>query len=122
MHQNVFCRFLPPFALYLLNGCDLFNMSLLPPPTYLMYGHLSNSKNLNDFKYLRQLYDNIDIQVHNLTSLGMDTDSYGPMLIPVVISKLAKNFKLTITQQFGENLSDIKSILEPFKNELAVQS
>ena len=87
-----------------------------------MYGHLSNSKNLNDLKYLRQLYDNIDTQVHNLTSLGMDTDSYGPMLIPVVISKLAKNFKLTITQKFGENLSDIKSILEPFKNELAVQS
>ena len=47
--------------------------------------NLSNSGNLNDLKYLRQLYSNIDTQVHSLTSLGMDPDSYGPMLFPVVM-------------------------------------
>ena len=46
---------------------------------------LSNSRNLNDLKYLRQIYNNIDIQVRSLTSLGMNPDSYGPILIPVVM-------------------------------------
>ena len=48
--------------------------------------NLSYSGNLNDLKYLRQLYNNIDTQVCRLTSLGTDPDSYGPMLIPAVMS------------------------------------
>ena len=63
--------------------------------------NLSYSGNLNDLKYLRQLYNNIDTQVRSLTSLGMDPDSYGPMLIPVVLSKLPEDRKLNITRQFG---------------------
>ena len=82
--------------------------------------NLSNSGNLNDLKYLRELYNNIDTQVRSLTSLGMDPDSYGPMLIPVVMSKLPENLKLNITRQFGQDLWDIKLILESFKNKLAV--
>ena len=70
--------------------------------------NLSNSGNLNDLKYLRQLYNNIDTQVRSLTSLGMDPDSYGPMLIPIVMSKLPENLKLNITRQFGQNLWGIK--------------
>ena len=50
----------------------------------------------------------------------MDPDSYGQMLIPVVMSKLPENLKLTITRQFGQDLCGIKLILESFKNELAV--
>ena len=50
----------------------------------------------------------------------MDPDNYGPMLIPVVMSKLPENLKLNITRQFGQDLWDIKLILESFKNELAV--
>ena len=77
--------------------------------------NLSKSRNLNDLKYLRQLYNNIDTQVCRLTSLGMDPDSYGPMLISVVMSKLPENLKLTITRQFGQDLWDIKLILGPLK-------
>ena len=47
-------------------------------------------------------------------------ESYGPMLILVVMSKLPENLKLTITRQFDQDLWDIKLILEPFKNKLAV--
>ena len=42
------------------------------------------------------------------------------MLILVVMSKLPENLKLTTTRQFGQDLWDIKVILESFKNELAV--
>ena len=42
------------------------------------------------------------------------------MLIAVVMSKLPENLKLNITQQFGQDLCDIKLILESFKNELAI--
>ena len=42
-------------------------------------------------------------------------DSYGPMLIPIVMWKLPENLKLTITRQFGQDLWDIKLILVSFK-------
>ena len=32
-------------------------------------------------------YNNIDTQVRSLTSLRMNPDCYGPMLIPAVMSK-----------------------------------
>ena len=38
----------------------------------------------------------------------MDPDSYGPMLIPIVMSKLPENLKLNVTRQFGQNLWGIK--------------
>ena len=72
--------------------------------------NLSNSGNLNDLKYLRQLYNNIDTHVRSLTSLGMNLESYGPMLIPVVMSRLPENLKLNITRQFGQDFWDIKLI------------
>ena len=82
--------------------------------------NLSNSGKLNDLKYLRQLYNNIDTQVRSLTNLDMDPDSYGPMMIPIVMPKLPENLKLNITRQFGQDLWDIKLILKCFKKKLAV--
>ena len=46
----------------------------------------------------------------------MNPVCYGLMLIPVVMSKLPEYFKLTT----GQDLWDIKLILESFKNKLAV--
>ena len=80
---------------------------------------LSNSRNSDDPKNLRQLYNNIDTQVHSLSSLGVDPDSYDPMLIPVIMSKLPENLKLNITRQFNQDLWDIKLVLESFENDLA---
>ena len=76
--------------------------------------NLSNSENLNDLKYLRQFYKNIDTKVRSLTSLGMSSDGYSPMFIPFVMSKLPGNLKLNITRQFGQDLFDIKLILGSF--------
>ena len=77
------------------------------------------NKLLNDLKYFRELYNNINTQVRSFTSLGMDPDSYGLMLILVVVSKLPENLKLNITRQFDQDLWDVKLILESFKNDLA---
>ena len=59
--------------------------------------NLPNSGNLNDLKYLRELYNYINTQVRSLICLGVDPDIYCPMLIPVVMSKLPENLKLNIT-------------------------
>ena len=42
----------------------------------------------------------------------MNPVCYGLMLIPLVMSKLPEYFKLTTTQKFGQDLWDIKLILE----------
>ena len=41
-------------------------------------------------------------------------------MIRVIISKLSGNLEPTTTLQFGQDLSNIKLILAPFKNELFV--
>ena len=52
--------------------------------------------------------------------MGIDPDSYGPMLIPVIMPKLPENLKLTIPRQFGQDIWNIKLMLEAFKNELTI--
>ena len=72
----------------------------------------------NNTKDLRSLYDHVNAQVRSLQSIGLNASDYGPMLIPVLMSKLPQELKLLITRQFGKNIWDIKVILESLKLEI----
>ena len=55
--------------------------------------NLEGTTNFSNIKDLRILYDTIETQVRSLNSLRLDPKSYGPMLIPVVMSKLPQEKK-----------------------------
>ena len=47
-----------------------------------------------DVKALRKLYDNIEINVRSLKSLGIDFAQYGTLLIPMVMTKIHEEIRL----------------------------
>ena len=50
--------------------------------------NLEGSSGFTDIKELRGLYDTIATQIRSLNSIGLNEKNYGPMLIPVIMSKL----------------------------------
>ena len=69
-------------------------------------------------KDLRSLYDHVNAQVRSLQSIGLSASDYGPMLIPVLMSKLPQELKLLITRQFGKNIWDIKEVQKEKERQL----
>ena len=74
---------------------------------------------MNDTVGMRAVYDELQAQVRNLKSLGLDANNYGPMLVPVLMSKLPEEMKLIISREFSnQEIWDISKILDKFKSEI----
>ena len=56
--------------------------------------------------------------MRSLNNLGVEANNFGPMLVPVLLSKLPSDFKLIISRQFGKNVWNIEQIIKSFKVEL----
>ena len=54
---------------------------------------LTSSDNAND---LRKIYDTVETQVRSLKYLDIQLEMYGPLLIPVLLSKLSSELSLII--------------------------
>ena len=80
--------------------------------------NLESSSEFIDVKEVRNLYDTIEIQVRSLCSIGLEEKSYGPMLVPIIMSKLPQEIKLILTRQFGKNQWEVTKILQALKNEI----
>ena len=79
---------------------------------------LDDVTDIGDVKKLRQLYDEVEIQVRSLSSLGMDAKCYGAMLTPVLLNKIPYEFNLEISRKVGKAVWDIENILKLFNLEL----
>ena len=60
---------------------------------------------------MRKLLDTIETQVRSLNCLGDDSQSYGPMLISIFLSKLPQDLNLEISRKFGKNVWDMTLII-----------
>ena len=56
-------------------------------------------KNISDTKGLRKLTDEVKSQVRGLNSVGIEAKYFGPLLIPVVLSKIPDEIKLIISRK-----------------------
>ena len=48
---------------------------------------------------LRVIYETIMVHIRGLESLGISSDKYGSLLIPVIISRMPEDIALQVTQQ-----------------------
>ena len=93
-------------------------------PQVLISSHMSKLLTLDaitdmgDVKGLRRLFDNVETQVRSLSGLGVDSTSYGSMLIPVLLSKIPEEMKLVISRQVGKSVWNIESVLQFYNLEL----
>ena len=80
--------------------------------------NLDATSNFVDIKELRTLYNNIEVQVRSLRGIGLEEKRYGPMLAPVIMSKLPQEIKLILTRKFGKDIWAIDKLLTSLREEV----
>ena len=53
---------------------------------------------VHETKKLRDLYDKIEINIRSLKALGIDSESFGNLLVPVVMEKIPSELRLIISR------------------------
>ena len=72
----------------------------------------------SDIKRVGDVYDKIEINVRSLQALGIKSEMYGSLLIPVMMEKIPEEFRLVISRKMKSDTWDINELLDAFKEEL----
>ena len=67
---------------------------------------------------IRQLYDSIETHIRSLRNLGIDSNSYGSLLVPLIVSKLPEEMRLIVARNLEKNEWNLDKLLCKFKLEL----
>ena len=80
--------------------------------------NLETTSNFINIKELRSLYNDIEVQIRSLRGIGLEEKRYGPMLAPVIMSKLPQEIKLILTRKFGKEIWAIDKLLYSLREEV----
>jgi len=78
---------------------------------------LQNSPN-DGIDRLRTIYDSITVHVRGLESLGVTAESYGILLLPIIMAKIPREITLRVARKTSEDIWDFNDILEIIRKEL----
>ena len=83
----------------------------------IISAHMDNLLKLNPCtshqpQQLRYLYDQIQVQIRGLESLDVTTESYGQLLIPIIMSKLPNEIRLQISGNTDKKKWKTQELLE----------
>ena len=67
---------------------------------------------------LRFVYDKISVHVRGLSSLGVASDHYGGLLIPVIMAKLPNEIRVRIARETKSSVWKMDDLLEIIKQEV----
>ena len=67
---------------------------------------------------LRYVYDKISVHVRGLASLGVSSEQYGSLLIPIIMSKLPSDIRLQIARKATKEAWKIDELLTAIKIEI----
>ena len=70
---------------------------------------------------LRKLYDGTESHIRSLKSLGIEADTYGTLLSPVLLTKLPPDLRLIVSRKVSDSNLDIDALLETFELELTAR-
>jgi len=68
-------------------------------------------------KSLCHLYDLIESHVRSLKALGVTSDSYGSLLITVLLNKLPQALRLLLSRKIGEDSWSLDALMEELRLE-----
>ena len=69
-------------------------------------------------KQLRQFFDRIENHICSLQSLGIESESYGKLLIPLIMEKLPGELRLIISRKIEQDVWDLDTLLKALNGEL----
>ena len=64
---------------------------------------------------------NIEEHLRSVLVLGIHSEHYRPMLLPLVLEKLPSDTRLEITRNLGKGSWDITQFMEALKNEIVAR-
>ena len=67
---------------------------------------------------LRSLYDHITVHIRGLEALEVNSDQYGSLLIPIIMSKLPSEVRLKVAQENQEDVWQIKDLMKVLQTEV----
>ena len=70
---------------------------------------------------LRNLYDKIESHLRSLLSLGVNSEYYGPMLIPIIVNKLPNEIRLELGRRLGTSNWKISEFMDILKCEITAR-
>lgn len=77
---------------------------------------ISCQKRIKDIS--RFLYDKLSVHVQGLSSLGVLSQEYGSLLIPIIMSKLPNEIRLEIAGKSTDVVWKINELLDTIKGEV----
>ncbi|XP_065671789.1 uncharacterized protein LOC136089665 [Hydra vulgaris] len=78
------------------------NRQLLIPSHMRALLSLEKVINLRNISSLRQIYDNLEIQIRNFENLNIDSLQYRPLLILILMQKVPEKLNLIISRKFND--------------------
>ena len=69
-------------------------------------------------KQLRQFFDHIENHIHSLQSLGIESEPYRKLLIPLIMEKLLGEHRLIISRKIEQDVWDLDTLLKALNVEL----
>ena len=82
---------------------------------------LERIKGGRSVKELRNLFDQIESHVRSLSTIGVKSEHYGPLLIPVIIERLPDDVKLIISRKLGKVDWKIEEFMRTLKEEITAR-
>ena len=67
---------------------------------------------------LRAMCNLVEGNVHNLSSLGVPSDTYGKLLVHLLIGSIPHSLRLVISRECDEKVWGLENMLKYFKKEL----
>ena len=72
-------------------------------------------------KDLRKLYHTVESHVRSLSSLGINYQYFGPLLIPIILERLPITIKLQISRKSGKENWNIEQFLLVIHGEISAK-
>ena len=66
-------------------------------------------------KQLRQFFYRIENHIPSLQSLGIESELYGKLLIPLIMEKLPRELRLFISRKIEQDVWDLDTLLKTLK-------
>ena len=63
--------------------------------------HVESMSNVHD---LRKLYDKVESSIRNFNSLGISSETYGALLVPLLTDKLPKSLRLSVARKMTSEI------------------
>ena len=67
---------------------------------------------------LRYVYDKVNVNIRGLVSMGINSEQYGSLLIPIIMTKLPQNLRLRIARETDKEVWQIDELMTVIKKEV----